>query len=86
MAKHRAVPDRRRWRQPPATPMTSAPRPPGIEVVCAGTKLAHLVSPDKLLADRRRGNYEAFCGARFPAASLVEPGRGRCQPCCEHLS
>lgn len=53
----------------------------GIELVDALTKLAHRVSPDELVAGHRRGNYLALCGARFPAASLAEPGRGRCREC-----
>jgi hypothetical protein len=50
-------------------------------VVDALTKLAHLVSPDELVTGHQRGDFVAFCGARFMAASLVEPGRGRCPGC-----
>ncbi len=60
---------------------TLAPRKVGIELVDAASKLAHLVSPDELLAGRARGDYQGFCGARFLAASMTEPGRGRCAEC-----
>jgi hypothetical protein len=63
-----------------------APRRPSIELVDALTKLAHQVSPDELLAGRQRVDYQGFCGLRFMAASMVEPGRGPCQPCREHVS
>jgi hypothetical protein len=56
-------------------------RLPGIEVVCAETKLAHLVGLDELVAGHQRGDYLGFCGARFLAASLMEPGRGTCPGC-----
>ena len=65
----------------PATVVIPAPRRPGIERVDALTKLAHQVSPDELLAGRQRGDYQSFCGLRFMAASMVEPGCGHCQPC-----
>jgi hypothetical protein len=58
-----------------------APRRPGIELVDARTRLVHRVSPDALLDGRAHGDYEAFCGARFLAASLTDPGRGRCREC-----
>lgn len=60
-----------------------AQRPPGIELVDARTRVAHWVSPDELLAGRARGDYEAFCGARFLAASLTDPGL-RSQRCVDH--
>jgi hypothetical protein len=49
--------------------------------VDALTKLAHLVSPDELVTGHQRGKFVALCGVRFLAASLVEPGRGRCAGC-----
>ncbi|MGH3697437.1 MAG: hypothetical protein ACRDRX_26220 [Pseudonocardiaceae bacterium] len=58
-----------------------APRQPGIELVDARTRVTHRVSPDALLAGRARGDYRAFCGARLLAASLTDPGRGRCAGC-----
>ena len=81
MARHRAVSRRPRWRRSPAPAVIPAQRRPGIEVVDALTKLAHLVNPDELAVGRQRGDYQARCGVRFPAASLVEPGRGRCRGC-----
>jgi hypothetical protein len=56
-------------------------RRPGIEVVDALTRVAHLVSSDALLAGRLAGIYPALCGARLLAASLTDPGRGRCMEC-----
>ena len=58
-----------------------APRRPGIELVDARTRVVHRVSPDGLLNGRARGDYEAFCGARFLAASLTDPGAARCREC-----
>ena len=58
-----------------------APRRPGIELVDARTRLVHRVNPDALLDGRAHGDYEAFCGRRFLAASLTDPGRGRCREC-----
>jgi hypothetical protein len=58
-----------------------APRRPGIELVDARTRMVHRVSPDGLLDGRAHGDYEAFCGARFLAASLTDPWDGRCPEC-----
>ncbi|MGH3823535.1 MAG: hypothetical protein ACRDRA_12010 [Pseudonocardiaceae bacterium] len=55
--------------------------PAGIEVVDAKTGMAHQVSAEELRAGRARGDYEALCGVRLLAASMVEPGRGRCSRC-----
>ena len=57
------------------------PRRPGIELVDARTRVAHQVSPDELRAGRARGDYQALCGVRLLAASLTDPGRGRCREC-----
>ena len=57
------------------------PRRAGIELVDAQTRLAHQVSAEELLAGRARGNNQARCGARLLAASLTEPGCGRCPEC-----
>jgi hypothetical protein len=81
MARHRAVSERRRWRRSSARSEIPTPRLPGIDLVDALTKLTHRVSPDELVAGHQRGDYVAWCGARFPAACLVEPGRGRCGEC-----
>jgi hypothetical protein len=79
--RHRAAPQRSRWRRSSAPAVVPAPRRPGIEVVCATTKLMHRVSPDELVTGHQRGDFVALCGARFAAAALVEPGRGRCGGC-----
>lgn len=81
MGKHPAVQGGHRWCRPSVHAVITVPRPPGAEVVDALTSLVHRVSVDELLAGRRRGNYLALCGARFPAASMVDPGRGRCRDC-----
>jgi len=57
------------------------PRRVGIELVDARTRLAHQVSPEELRAGRARGNYQARCGTRLLAASLIEPACGQCQEC-----
>jgi hypothetical protein len=56
-------------------------RRPGIEVVDAATLLTHLVSPEEMTAGHQRGDFVAFCGDRFQAACMVEPGVGPCQRC-----
>jgi len=64
-----------------ARPPVAAPSRAGVEVVDARTRVVHRVSPDRLLGGRARGDYEAFCGARLLAASLTDPGCGRCLEC-----
>jgi hypothetical protein len=76
---HARVPEQRGSRR--AITDTRVQRRPGIELVDARTRMAHQVSPEELLAGRTRGEYEALCGARLLAASLTDPGRGRCEPC-----
>lgn len=85
--KHRQRARRRWWLTADAGPRDLA-RPPlpapsraGIEVVDARTRVVHQVSLDRLLDGRVRGDYEAFCGVRLLAASLTDPGRGRCSEC-----
>ncbi|MGH3825529.1 MAG: hypothetical protein ACRDRA_22225 [Pseudonocardiaceae bacterium] len=85
MARHRAISGRFRWHHRSSFPVPVPAQRPGIDLVDALTKLAHRVSPDELLAGRSRGNYRAICGARLLAASMVEPGRGRCQRCGEQV-
>ncbi len=58
-------------------------RRPGIELVDACTRVMHRVTSDELLAGRRSGDYEALCGMRVLAASLVDPGRARCAECAQ---
>jgi hypothetical protein len=57
------------------------PRRAGIELVDARTRMKHQVSPQELRAGRARGDYQALCGARLVAASLTDPGCGRCSGC-----
>ena len=83
VGRHRAMSGRRRWRQSSAPAVIPAQRLQGIELVCAQTKLTHLVSRDELVTGHQRGDYVALCGARFVAASLVEPGRGWCGECAQ---
>ncbi|HET9253780.1 MAG TPA: hypothetical protein VFO16_01080 [Pseudonocardiaceae bacterium] len=83
--RHRAVAQRSRWRRSSVPAVVPARRLPGIDLVDVVSKLAHKVSPDELLAGRARGDYLGFCGERFRAASMVEPGRGPCQRCRERL-
>lgn len=44
------------------------------------------MSPDALLAGRQRGDYEAFCGARFLVANLTALERGFCPLCTRAAS
>jgi hypothetical protein len=81
MARHRAASHRSRWRRSSAPPVVTVQRLPGIEVVDAQTGMAHQVSAEELRAGRARWEYEALCGVRFLAASMLEPGRGRCSRC-----
>jgi hypothetical protein len=67
-----------RW---PPNKAILAPRRAGIELVDARTRVAHQVSPEELGAGRARGDYQALCGVRVLAASLTDPGRGRCAGC-----
>ena len=58
-----------------------APYRQSIELVDARTLLAHRVTPEELGAGRTCGDYQALCGARLLAASLTDPGHGRCRQC-----
>ena len=86
ISRHRAVVNRFRWRRASAPSVVPVERQRGIELVDVVSKLAHRVSVDELVSGHQRGDYVAFCGARFFPASLVEPGRGRCQPCCKQAA
>jgi hypothetical protein len=55
----------------------------GIEVVDAGTHIAHRVASDELLAGRLAGNYRALCGIRLISASLTDPGCSQCAECAQ---
>jgi hypothetical protein len=52
---------------------------PPVRIVDARTHLEHLVPGDVLAP--HRPSFVAKCGAAVVAASLVEPGRGRCREC-----
>ena len=52
-----------------------------MEVVDSLTRVTHRVSDDALLAGHQVGTYQALCGARLLAASLTDPGHGRCTEC-----
>jgi hypothetical protein len=69
-----------RLRRPPKAAIPP-PRRVGIELVDARTRMTHQVSPDELRAGRARGDYQALCGGRLLAASLTDPGCGRCSGC-----
>jgi hypothetical protein len=85
--RYRAVAGRPRWRRSSAPSVVPAPRlPAGIDLVDVVTKLAHKVSPDEMVTGHQRGDYLGFCGERFRAACLVEPGRGPCQLCRERAT
>lgn len=74
MATHHAESDRPRWRRPSARAVVPARRLPSIEVADAVTKMANQVSTDELMTGHQRGDFVAFCGARFQAASQVVAG------------
>ena len=54
-------------------------RPVGI--IDARTHMEQLVSDESAMAHLHRGRYLALCGVTVLAASLTDPGRGRCQEC-----
>lgn len=60
-------------------PAARGPRLVG--VTDARTHVEHLVSHESAMAHRQSGRYRALCGIEVVAASLTDPGRGRCQEC-----
>jgi hypothetical protein len=55
---------------------------PSIELVDGLTRVSHRVTSEELLAGRLPGgSCTALCGVRVLAASLTDPGRGRCPEC-----
>jgi hypothetical protein len=65
----------------PAKISTTAPHP-SIELVDGLTWISHHVTYEELLAGRLLGgSCTALCGVRVLAASLTDPGRGRCPEC-----
>ena len=67
----------RRHRAQTRIPQQQRPRP--VRIVDARTRVEHLV-PDDVLASPRL-SYLAKCGVEVLAASMTEPGRGRCREC-----
>jgi hypothetical protein len=68
---------RKRSGLPVEIPQQRVSRPVGI--VDAHTRVEHVVSDDVLAAHRL--SYLTKCGTVIFAASLTEPGRGRCREC-----
>lgn len=58
-----------------------AQRRVGVELVDADTRLAHRVDTEALVGALGGGRATTFCGASIRAASLIDPGRGRCREC-----
>lgn len=50
-------------------------------VTDARTRVEHLVPDESLVTQRHAGRFLAVCGAEVLAASLTDPGRGRCREC-----
>lgn len=57
------------------------PRPLGM--TDSQTRLEHAVTDESVMAHRHSGRYLALCSAEVLAASLTDPGRGRCGACWE---
>ena len=70
---------RHRRRAHAAVPGQRGIRPVGI--TDARTRVEHLVPDESLVAQRHAGRFQAVCGAEVLAASLTDPGRGRCREC-----
>jgi len=62
-----------------AVPAQRGIRP--VRVTDARTRVEHLVPDESLAARRHAGRFLAVCGAEVLAASLTDPGRGRCRQC-----
>jgi valyl-tRNA synthetase len=56
-------------------------RPCLVEIIDACTRVEHLVSDDVVAAHCHAGRYPTLCGLELLAASMAEPGRGRCTKC-----
>jgi hypothetical protein len=52
-----------------------------VRIIDARTRVEHLVTDELVAAHRHAGRYPALCGIQVLAASMVEPGRGRCAQC-----
>ncbi|MGH3781561.1 MAG: hypothetical protein ACRDRO_13290 [Pseudonocardiaceae bacterium] len=50
-------------------------------VTDAHSHVEHLVTDESLAANRHSGRFPAKCGTQVLAASLTDPGCGRCPEC-----
>lgn len=64
---------------PARMPVQGAGRAFGM--IDARTRVEHVVLEESAAAHRQTGCYLAQCGVEVMAASLTEPGRGRCPEC-----
>lgn len=53
----------------------------GIELVDGDTHVRHGVSFEAMLAGRQAGSYDALCGQRVLAGSMVDRGKWCCREC-----
>lgn len=58
-------------------------RPHPVAITDARTRVEHLMTDAAAMEHRHSGRYLALCGSEVLAASLTDPGRGRCRPCRE---
>ena len=52
-----------------------------VGIVDAQSRIEHLVTDTSAMEHRHSGRYLALCGTRVLAASMTDPGRGRCPEC-----
>lgn len=57
-----------------------------VGIIDARTYVEHLVSDESAAAHRHAGRYPARCGAEVFAASMTDPGRGRCRCQCRECT
>jgi hypothetical protein len=77
MARHLAQRRWAWWRRRPPAPRRRRP----VELVEAGTLLAHFLTREAHDAGYEGRGYVALCGAEVLPAAMVEPGRGYCALC-----
>jgi hypothetical protein len=68
---------RRRMRAPILERGRSRP----LSIIDAQTRLEHFVTEQSLVTHRHAVRFPAICGTEVLAASLTDPGRGRCPEC-----
>ena len=68
-------------RQTVQTQITAQRHPRPVGIIDARTHVEHLVDDESAIAHRHSGHYLALCGMTVLAASLTDPGRGRCPQC-----